>query len=232
MVIDKVRIRFRKDGDLRFVSHHDLMRSFERMLRRAGLPFHSTNGFNPKPRLVFALSLPLGVVGAAELAELELDSVIPPQEVHERLAAEAPAGLSILDVKRVHPKATAHVRMVRYEVRLAPELRAGLTERIKQLLDRPDCWVERTRPEKRRIDVRAYLHAIRETENGLEMELRVTPQGTARPEEVLRLLELGKLIEDGVVIERTAVILEEDVHKDIVDFRKSGDRLENGKGIA
>src|ERR1700756_418971 len=57
MVKDKVRIRFRKDGDLRFVSHHDLMRSFERMLRRAGLPFRSTSGFNPKPRLIFALSL-------------------------------------------------------------------------------------------------------------------------------------------------------------------------------
>ena len=55
MVCAKVRIRFRKGGDLRLVSHHDLMRVFERMLRRADLPFHSTSGFNPKPRLVFAL---------------------------------------------------------------------------------------------------------------------------------------------------------------------------------
>jgi radical SAM-linked protein len=213
MVADKVRIRFRKDGDLRFVSHHDLMRSFERMLRRAGLPFHSTNGFNPKPRLVFALSLPLGIVGCAELAELELDSLVAPQEIHERLASQAPAGLSILGVERVHPKTTAHVRLVRYRVRLAPAQSAGLTQRIEQLLNRPDCWVERTRPEKRRIDLRPYLSVIRETAASLEMELRVTPQGTARPEEVLRLLELERLIEDGVVVERTAVIVEEDVHK-------------------
>src|SRR5438270_2487690 len=118
MVQDKVRIRFRKGGDLRFVSHHDLMRCLERMLRRARLPFHSTNGFNPKPRLIFALSLPLGVVGCAELADLELDSIVAPQEIHKRLAAQAPAGLSILDVERVHPKTTAHVRLVRYHVRL------------------------------------------------------------------------------------------------------------------
>src|SRR5439155_20976241 len=67
----KVRLRFRKGGDLRLVSHHDLMRCFERMLRRAGLPYRSTAGFNPKPRLVFASALPLGVVGCEEVVELE-----------------------------------------------------------------------------------------------------------------------------------------------------------------
>ena len=60
---DKVRIRFRKDGSLRLLSHHDLLRTFERMLRRANLPYHRTQGFHPHPRLVFALSLPLGVIG-------------------------------------------------------------------------------------------------------------------------------------------------------------------------
>ena len=72
---DKVRLRFRKDGSLRWLSHHDLLRTFERMLRRSALPFRSTQGFHPHPRLVFALSLPLGVVGVEEVAELELDDL-------------------------------------------------------------------------------------------------------------------------------------------------------------
>src|SRR5438067_1919966 len=91
MVCDKVRIRFRKHGNLRLVSHHDLMRCFERMLRRAGLPFRTTAGFHPTPRLVFALSLPLGVVGCAEIAELELTEPVEPEEVHRRLAREPAA---------------------------------------------------------------------------------------------------------------------------------------------
>jgi radical SAM-linked protein len=86
MVRHKVRIRFQKAGDLRWVSHHDLMRCFERMLRRAALPFASTEGFNPHPRLVFALSLALGVVGREEVAELELTEELPPDEVRQRLA--------------------------------------------------------------------------------------------------------------------------------------------------
>src|SRR5947199_2914778 len=107
MVREKLRIRFRKHSDLRLISHHDLLRCFERMLRRAALPFHSTEGFNPKPRLVFALSLPLGVIGCEEVLELELDEELPPEEVHARLAGQTPAGLDILTVRRVPPRTTA-----------------------------------------------------------------------------------------------------------------------------
>ncbi len=86
-VREKVRVRFRKGGDLRLVSHHDLMRTFERMLRRAALPFHSSEGFHPKARFVFALSLPLGIVGCEEVVELELDEAVAPEEVKARLSA-------------------------------------------------------------------------------------------------------------------------------------------------
>src|SRR5215468_2804957 len=121
MVRDKVRIRFRKGGDLRLVSHHDLMRCFERMLRRAALPFHSTEGFNPKPRLVFALTLPLGVVGCEEVVELELDAELPLEELHTRLAQQAPAGLEILRVQRIDRKTAGHVQQVTYRVAVPPE---------------------------------------------------------------------------------------------------------------
>src|SRR5947209_20325208 len=98
MTADKVRLRFRKTGELRLVSHHDLMRCFERMLRRADVPFQSTQGFNPRPRLVFALSLPLGIVGNDEIADLELTHDVAPEELQSRLARQAPAGLEILSV--------------------------------------------------------------------------------------------------------------------------------------
>src|SRR5438034_9699984 len=116
MVRDKVRIRFRKAGDLRLVSHHDLMHCFERMLRRALLPFHSTEGFNPHPRLVFALSLALGVVGCEEVVDLELDAELPPDTIQSRLAQQAPPGLSILSVHRVARKASNQVKRVCYRV--------------------------------------------------------------------------------------------------------------------
>jgi radical SAM-linked protein len=210
MAFDKVRIRFRKDGDLRLISHHDLMRCFERILRRAALPFHSTSGFHPKPRLIFALSLPLGVVGCDEVAELELDEAIDPQEIHRRLGQHAPAGLEILSVRRVDPKAGAQARRVTYRIALPSGGAAKLPERIAALLAAGECWVERSRPHHRRYNLRPYLDQLRLGPDALEMDLWVTPTGTARAEEVLQLLGLDDLLATGAVLERTRLQLQDE----------------------
>src|SRR5262245_10183491 len=132
--VDKVRLRFKKDGPLRWLSHHDLLRTFERMLRRSGLPVRQTQGFSPHPRIVFALSLPVGVVGRAEVAELELNEVLPPQEVHDRLSAQCPAGLAILDVERVPPRQTAHVTGFTYAIQVPPDRRDATRPRLGEAL--------------------------------------------------------------------------------------------------
>jgi radical SAM-linked protein len=214
MVRDKVRIRFRKTGALRLISHHDLMRCFERMLRRAALPFHSTEGFNPKPRLVFAMPLPLGVVGCAEVAELELDDELPAEEVRDRLARQAPPGLEILSARRIPGKVTAHVRKVCYRVAVPDERAAHLEEALAALLAAPTCWVERSRPRVRRIDVRPYLHEVRLLSGALEVDVLVTPGGTARPEDYLQILGLGDLLEAGAVCERTRMEIEDESNEE------------------
>ncbi len=207
MVRHKVRIRFRKGGDLRWISHHDLMRCFERMLRRAGLPFRSTEGFNPRPRLVFALSLPLGIVGCDEVAELELTEDVAADAVRDRLAPLCPAGLEILSVEPAPAKAAAQVSRVTYRVPLPPGRRDGLPERAAALLAEPEHWIERTRPHRRRLDLRAYLDALRVLDDALEIDIRITPQGTARPDEVLEALGLADLPHGGAVLERTRLEL-------------------------
>jgi radical SAM-linked protein len=210
MARDKVRIRFRKGGTLRLISHHDLMRCFERMLRRADLPFHSTQGYNPKPRLVFALSLGLGIRGCAEVVDLELDEPLPAEEIHQRLARQAPDGLEIISVRRVDPKSGAHVRRVCYRLAVPPARQPDLGERIASILNAPNCWVERTRPQPRRVDLHPYLRDLHVRADALEMDLWVTPTGTARPEEILRLLGLADLLETGAVLERTMLELHDE----------------------
>jgi radical SAM-linked protein len=181
------------------------MRCFERMLRRAQLPYHSTEGFNPKPRLVFALSLGLGIVGREEIVDLELDEVLPTEEILRRLAQQAPTDLEILQIDRIDPKTTAQVRRVCYRVAIPRERHAGLSERICEMLAEAHCWVERTRPQPRRLDIRGYIRDLKLCENDLEMDLEVTPQGTARPDEILQVLGLGDLLANGAVLERSTL---------------------------
>jgi radical SAM-linked protein len=207
----RLRIRFEKAGDLRFVSHHDLMHCFERMFRRAAVAVRASQGFNPRPRMVFAQSLALGLVGRAEALEVELDEPLPPGEVHERLARQGPPGLTILSVRSIDPKTRVQVRRAMYRVEIPAECRSDLQRRIDDVLAAPACWIERTRPQKRQIDLRSFLCELHLKNEFLQMVLWVTPRGAARPEEVLELLGLGDVAAAGAVIERTYLELHDEV---------------------
>jgi len=231
---DRLRLRFRKGGDLRLLSHHDLMRCFERLLRRSGLPFHNTQGFHPHPRLVFALSLPLGVVGCAEVADLELDEVLPEEEVLARLRRHAPPGLDILSVQRVPLRGSPQVKALVYRLAIPEDRAEAVREKITPLLSANEVWLVRSKPQSGdtplatstrdaaegapgpRVNVRPFLRDLRVTppdkDGGiaLEMECWLTPAGTARPVEVLGLLGLTDLLESGIVLERMRLELHEE----------------------
>jgi radical SAM-linked protein len=218
---DKVRIRFRKSGPLRLLSHHDLMRTFERLLRRSELPFHRSQGFHPKPRLIFALSLPLGVVGCEEVVELELAEVLSLEDIHVRLTRQSPPGLEILSVHRIAPKVNAQVCRLAYALPVPAERLPDLGSRIAEVLSAQECWIDRHRPHSRqagrRLNVRPFLvdlliHQPRGPFESakLEMLLCLTSTGTARPEEVLGLLGLNDLLDAGAVLERSRLELKDE----------------------
>jgi radical SAM-linked protein len=209
---DKMRLRFRKDGLLRLVSHHDLMHVFERLFRRAAIPFRSTQGFHPQPRIVFALSLALGVVGCEEVAEVELDRPLDPDELQHRLQQHSPPGLAILSVRRIAPRTRAQVARVRYRLALPSDRLVTLPPRVTELLQCPHLWIERTRPRSRRLDLRPFLHDLRLGNDHLEMALWVSGSaGTARPEEILQALGLADLLDAGAVLERSKLELRDEL---------------------
>jgi radical SAM-linked protein len=198
----KYRVRFEKAGDLRLVSHHDLMHCFQRMLRRAALPVPTTQGFNPRPRLWFALSLALGVVGRNEVLELELTAPLSADELQQHLAAQCPPGLAIRAVKAIDAKASAHVRRAFFRLPLTAPI-ADLPVRCAGFLQEEHHWIERTRPQHRRLDIRPFVAVLGPCAAALEMALWITPHGAARPEEVAAALGLAPLLEAGAVLERT-----------------------------
>ena len=210
MARDKFRIRFRKGGDLRLLSHHDLMRTFERMLRRAELPFRSTEGFHSKPRMVFALSLSLGAVGLEEVVELELTEELQPADVLARLAAEAPQGLDLLSIRRIEPTVTAQVCRAVYRLAVPADRHDPLSKRCSEIIAQPECWVERAKPQPRRVNIRPFLRDLRTGPDTLEIDLTVTPAGTARADEVLALLGVADLLDAGAVVERAVLQLHDE----------------------
>lgn len=93
-----VRIQFSKGYEVKYVSHLDLMRTFNRMLMRSELPVSYTQGFNPHIILTFAQPLSVGVTSDGEYAEFQLEEYCPLTEIKDKLNAAAPEGIEILKV--------------------------------------------------------------------------------------------------------------------------------------
>ncbi|MFQ3651482.1 MAG: TIGR03936 family radical SAM-associated protein [Gemmataceae bacterium] len=213
---DKIRLVFRKGGSLRWLSHHDLLRTFERLLRRANLPVHHSGGFHPHARLIFALSLPLGVVGLAEIVDIEMDEILDPGEVLQRIRAHCPPGLEILEARRVAVHAGLRVTGLCYGLNVPVDHLPSLQHRLAEVLAASQWIIERTRPPRRRFDIRPFLRDLRldPISGRLEIDLHLLEAGTARPDEVLTLLGLSDLVDAGVPLERVRLDLYEPLNPD------------------
>lgn len=100
-----LRVKFRRGDEVKFISHLDLMKVFERAIRRARLPIAYSQGFNPHPGMVFGLPLSVGVTSEAEYGDFEItDDEMPVQEFVDRLNAQLPKGLEILSAKKKSSK--------------------------------------------------------------------------------------------------------------------------------
>ncbi len=95
MKLSSIRIRFIRDEAVKFISHLDLMKVFERAIRRSGLPISYSKGFNPHPHMIFGLPLAVGMTSECEHADFELDSEIEPVEFMKKLNDSLPDGIII-----------------------------------------------------------------------------------------------------------------------------------------
>lgn len=96
--VQRLRIRYAKRGRLRFTSHRDFSRAFERAIFRARIPMAYSSGFNPHPRISYAGAAPTGSASEAEYLEIGLAQVVDPADIHTALDESLPDGLDVLEV--------------------------------------------------------------------------------------------------------------------------------------
>ena len=118
-----IRVKFQKTGNLKFISHLDLMRFMTKALVRAKIPVVYTEGFNPHPKLTFGLPLSVGTSSVAELMEFKINEEMSNEDILERLNSNLPSALAALKVY----DAPAGVKLsaigwAEYEIRLDREI--------------------------------------------------------------------------------------------------------------
>ncbi len=205
------QLTFSRGEELRYVAHLDLMRAWERALRRAGIPLAYSQGFRPHPKLSFAAPLPVGILGAAELLDVSVDEDLAADVLRTRLAPQLPPGLTLVGAALLDgPPLAARLRFAVYRVQVTTALScAEIGERVATLLSTATLpCTRRTEKKVRHYDLRPLIADLAveqwDGDRVLAMRLRAVEAGTGRPDEVLAALGLADL---PARIERTALIL-------------------------
>ena len=227
MTSTRFRIVFEKGLAMRFTSHLDLMRTWERALRRSGLPLAFTQGHHPHLKLSFGPPLPLGYRSRAEVFDLEF-SRPPAVDLAERLDAVLPEGLRVIGFRPIlfkTPSLMAQLEGASYRVEfpgaflaaagLPPEqLHAVLATRLDALLPVAPLIVRRTSEgHTREFDARPCIESLQArpfgTSAALEAHLRFTPRAQARPDELVAMMFPAADLR-MLDVERTALWSEQD----------------------
>lgn len=217
----RLRLIFAKKKQVKYIGHLDLVLAWERALRRAQIPLAYSKGFNPRPKIQVAASLPLGATGSAEIMDIVVTQPLQPEETLARIRPALPQGFELHSVEAIPLKAPTLQHLLRQaeyrvtvETDLPPET---LTARIAALLAADTLPQTRRRKKQTElIDLRPWLHELRvesvgEGEVVLHMRLTAGAFGNLRPEEVLKALGLA---ENWAEIERTRLIFDEQIQED------------------
>jgi radical SAM-linked protein len=201
MNIFSYRVRFTKTGRMRFLSHHDLMRLFERALRRTGLPLRMTEGYNPHPVIAFPTALGLGIESLDEILEFELTSWTSPKGIEKALGEQLPEGVTVASAEAFDRKQRSYVNFVEYQASCPGQVE-GIDARIRAFLALKECPVERVSDKgSKTVEIRQYVMALDAENDQLYLRIRITDQGTAKPEEVLR--SIGVKVDETVRLKKT-----------------------------
>ena len=200
--VQRLRVRYAKRGRLRFTSHRDFSRAFERALVRARIPMAYSSGFNPHPRISYAGASPTGAASEAEYLEIGLAEPVDPARLADDLDQALPEGLDVLEVTEAAPGSLAdRLEASRWQIDLALPP-ATVTAAAEAFLARSSVTVERmTKKGLRSFDTRAAVLALQVTAYDAGSRLTVVLRHAVpavRPDDVLTgLRQVGGLEDAG-----------------------------------
>ena len=202
----RMRLRFGKDGAMRYLSHLELLTVFTRAVSKAGVPILFSQGFHPHPRFSFATATSVGVESVAEYMDMFVADGIPPGEVQRRLNAVLPEGLRILEAAQADVKAPSLSTLIdktRYRITFAENDRHRLLELCVQFMAQAEFVIQRKKKgEVQSLDLRAEAASLTVTEGAIELVA-----GRGKPLEFARAISGNEALQaDDIRIEKLEVI--------------------------
>jgi len=213
--MQRLRIRFSRGEEIKFISHLDLMRLWQRALNRAGIALAYSEGFNPHPRMSLAAPLALGVTGEAELMDVVLTKWSSPHAFTTAVSSHLPRGIEISQVYNTPltmPSLQSQVRHAEYTIEVETEKeRQEIEAAISDLLAKESLpWQHQRDTGPRHYDLRVLIDDVWLNDRpagrcNIGMRLRCDSNGSGRPEQVAAALGFENY---PLSIHRTRLILQ------------------------
>ena len=160
-------IKYTKESEIKFIAHLDLMRTIQKVVRRAQLPVKYSKGFNPHMALSIAQPLSVGVYSSGEYMDLILTEEVDEQEIIDRLNEKTASGIKFLTATRIVdvenqkklPQAMALIDDCRYIIKVQYNDSANLEEELKTLLEEKE-WntIKKSKKGEREVDIKALVY--------------------------------------------------------------------------
>lgn len=191
-----IRFKFSRGEELRFLSHLDQQKTFQRAIRRARIPIVYSNGFNPHPKLSFAQAMPVGMTSDCEYGDIVVNGTISNLEFVDKMNAALPQGLTILESQIYSgklPSLTSSIVMGQYRVDTICHSvdEDKIAESVSDFLSQNEIIVEK-RNKKGKIlpfDILPFINRWEILNVGekitFEMRIRYIDQKTVKPEVIL-----------------------------------------------
>ena len=221
-----LRIRFKKLGRLQYISHLDLVRTMSKILVRAKLPMWYTEGFNPKPKMIFAAPLSIGAESMCEFMDVRLTKKIPEGEVMAALNKNMTEEMQVLEAYYPTEKFT-ELKWLKYTMKIRSEMNSVLlAEKCNELFAKEQILVfKKTKSGEQNVDIKPLIHtAVARAEGELtvfDLVLSADQSCFLNPEHVVTAIRgyTGILTEDTLTTEYYT-ILRTSAHKaDMSEFR-------------
>jgi radical SAM family uncharacterized protein/radical SAM-linked protein len=190
----RYRLQYEKKAPVRFTSHLDVIRIFQRVLQGSGLRLVYTQGYHRKPKISAGFPLPFGYTSVAEYMDVTLMS--PAEHLKEQLNAYLPNGFRLISAELISAQKCALFTSVvgfEYRVDFERELPSTLQSQVLQVLQVQSLLIERcNKAGQRQLDIRPYIQSIKVNQKLLKLHLKVFQGKTVRMDEILRLLQLDE----------------------------------------
>lgn len=161
-----LRFRFSRGPELKYIAHLDMLRLFERAIKRAGLPVAYTQGFNPRQKLVFGLPIAVGLTSSAEYADIEFDRDISIDDFIQGLNAHLPEGVRILEATEFSGKDNImnQIASAKYELSFttgADLSHAALENIVRDFLSKEEIMVmKKSKKGLRPVNIKPLIYSL------------------------------------------------------------------------